>query len=212
VTWALLVMLWARAPRSRLQRRYHQRVHLDDATEMLAGGGFDTGGPAVWADLGCGDGTFTIALARLLAPGSTIYAIDRDADALRKVPAKSAGATIITRVADITAPPAGLGRLDGVLMANSLHFVRDQSACIERWSKAVAPIGSFLIVEYDTNKSSRWVPFPISRLRLPSLFEGVPHSRIRDLGARPSIYHRAPLYAAQILPAIRPRPSTTHVD
>jgi ubiquinone/menaquinone biosynthesis C-methylase UbiE len=32
--------------------------------------------PTHWADLGCGSGTFTLALATLLPPGSTIEAID----------------------------------------------------------------------------------------------------------------------------------------
>ena len=184
-------------------RRYDQRVQLDDATEMLAGGGFDTGAPAVWADLGSGVGTFTVALANLLAPGSTIHAVDRDAAALRQVPATSQGVTIVTRVADMTAAPAGLDRLDGVLMANSLHYVRDQGECIQRWSKRLAPGGCFLIVEYDTDTPNRWVPFPISRTRLPSLFGGDAEARIRDLCRRPSIYQRAPLYAALILPVPR---------
>ncbi|MEO6166645.1 MAG: methyltransferase domain-containing protein, partial [Chitinophagales bacterium] len=38
-----------------------------------------------WADLGCGSGLFTIALANLFVPGSTIYAIDNNAAALQKV-------------------------------------------------------------------------------------------------------------------------------
>ncbi|MBE7179566.1 MAG: class I SAM-dependent methyltransferase, partial [Mucilaginibacter polytrichastri] len=32
--------------------------------------------PQVWADLGCGDGLFSRALAGFLAQGSTIYAVD----------------------------------------------------------------------------------------------------------------------------------------
>src|SRR5207247_6318326 len=35
-----------------------------------------------WADLGAGEGAFTLALADLLPPGSTIHAVDRDAGAL----------------------------------------------------------------------------------------------------------------------------------
>ncbi len=33
--------------------------------------------PARWADLGCGSGLFTLALASLLPAASTVYAIDR---------------------------------------------------------------------------------------------------------------------------------------
>ncbi len=37
-----------------------------------------------WADLGCGSGIFTYALASLLKKGSTIYAIDRDIASFKK--------------------------------------------------------------------------------------------------------------------------------
>ena len=33
--------------------------------------------PTRWADLGCGSGLFTLTLASLLQPGSTVYAVDR---------------------------------------------------------------------------------------------------------------------------------------
>jgi hypothetical protein len=36
---------------------------LPDAIEMLADSGVEALGPTTWADLGCGDGTFTLALA-----------------------------------------------------------------------------------------------------------------------------------------------------
>ena len=37
---------------------------------------------AIWADVGAGDGAFTLALAELLGPGATIHTIDRDGAAL----------------------------------------------------------------------------------------------------------------------------------
>lgn len=40
--------------------------------------------PQIWADLGCGDGTFTHALAHLLPNGSHIYAIDAQAQNFQK--------------------------------------------------------------------------------------------------------------------------------
>jgi len=41
-----------------------------------------------WCDLGCGTGTFTMALAQSLAPGSTIHAVDLDPKALEAIPNK----------------------------------------------------------------------------------------------------------------------------
>lgn len=179
---------------------YDRLVQLRDAAAMLSAASLDRDRPSVWVDLGCGTGTFTVALASLLAPGSTIRAIDRDAAALRQVPAAYRGVTIITDVADITVEATGLHDLDGVLMANSLHYVREQARFVQRWSERLAPRGRFLVVEYDTDAANRWVPFPISRARLPTVFERVGAMSIQDVARRPSTYQRAPLYAVSIRP------------
>lgn len=170
-----------------------------DAIEMLAGGVLNAR-PAVWADLGCGHGTFTLALASLLAPGSTIHAIDRDSGALRQMPAHHRGVAIVTHVADINVVPDELTPLDGVLMANSLHYIRHQAAFIRSWSARLSSSGRFLIIEYDMDTANQWVPFPISRRRLPTVVDGW---QVRDLGRRASIYQRAALYSAVIEPGAR---------
>jgi hypothetical protein len=56
----------------------------------------------------------------------------------------------------------------------------------------------FIVVEYDSNRANPWVPHPINRARLAALFEAAGYSSFRLLGSRPSVYHRAPLYAAMI--------------
>ena len=53
----------------------------DDHVGLLRGGVAGPGG--VWADIGAGEGAFTLALADLLGPGARIVAVDRDAGALR---------------------------------------------------------------------------------------------------------------------------------
>src|SRR6478752_316483 len=86
----------------------------------------DAGHQATWADIGAGEGAFTLALADLLGPGATIVAVDRDAGALRENARRMAerfpATTMITRVADLTGP-LELPVLDGLVAANSLHFV-----------------------------------------------------------------------------------------
>src|SRR5512135_1065669 len=124
--------------------------------------------PGTWADLGAGEGAFTLALADLLGPGSTIHAVDRDAGALRELERRYAAlakrrslAAVRTVVADFTRDLA-LPLLDGVVMANSLHFVREKGAVVTRVRALLRPNGRLLLVEYDTDRGNTWVPFPIS--------------------------------------------------
>ena len=71
-------------------------MRLRDAIDMLADSGVGALGPTMWADLGCGAGTFTLALAELLAPRSTIHAMDRDGSALRRIPPRHKDVGITT--------------------------------------------------------------------------------------------------------------------
>jgi ubiquinone/menaquinone biosynthesis C-methylase UbiE len=109
-----------------------------------------------WADLGAGEGAFTLALADLLGPEGHIVAIDKDERALRAI-----GGRIETRVADFTRP-VDLRELDGVVMANSLHFVRDKQPVLEAVHRMLRPGGRLLIVEYGTDRGNRWVPHPFT--------------------------------------------------
>ena len=171
-------------------------MRLRDAIDMLADSDVDALGPTVWADLGCGNGTFTLALADRLAAGSTIYGMDLDGSTLRRIPSAHQSVQIIKYRGDFTHQPWPFADLDGVLMANSLHYVEHQAAFIRACESQMKPSGHFLIVEYDTNVSSRWVPYPLSQRSLTSLFERAGYSSIRVLRSRPSVYRRAALYAA----------------
>ena len=146
--------------------RYDPAVRLRDAIEMLAESGVATLGPTTWADLGCGTGTFTLALADLLSPGSTIHAMDRDGSVLRRIPPEHEGVRITTHRGDFTSHTWPFANPDGILMANSLHYVDNQTAFIRSCERRMTLPRRFLIVEYDTDESSRWVPHPVSRKKL----------------------------------------------
>lgn len=167
-----------------------------DAIALFDGADLSTPAPSAWADFGCGDGTFTMALASLLAPGSVIHAIDRDASAIARVPAALDAVRIERHVADFTRSWPFSAVLDGILMANSLHYVRDQRAFLRSCLSAMAPAGRFLIVEYDTFSSSPWVPFPVSRAAFADLFSDI--GAVTWLGTRRSTYGRARLYSAVV--------------
>lgn len=120
---------------------------------------------STWADFGSGGGAFTLALADVLAPKAVIYSVDRDGSALnqqrREMHAKFPTRTVTYLQADFT-QKLDLPPLDGVLMANSLHFVRHKEATLELVRGYLKPEGKLLIVEYNTDRGNTWVPYPFS--------------------------------------------------
>lgn len=121
--------------------------------------------PGVWADLGSGGGAFTLALADLLGPGGRIHSIDRDGGALRRqrqaMEARFPAAAVEYRQADFTRP-LELPELDGIVMANSLHFVRRKEPVLAAVRGHLRPGGRLVLVEYDTDSGNPWVPHPLS--------------------------------------------------
>jgi ubiquinone/menaquinone biosynthesis C-methylase UbiE len=123
------------------------------------------GGGTAWADLGSGEGAFTLALADLLGPTGTIVTIDRDRRALevqrRALRERFPDVGVTPIVADF-AMPLDLPPLDGIVMANSLHFQRDRVAALRLVRGYLRPAGRLVLVEYDTDHGNPWVPFPLS--------------------------------------------------
>jgi trans-aconitate methyltransferase len=166
-----------------------------DAVRLLASPELEAPYPQTWADLGCGDGVFTRALASLLAPRSTIHAMDRDAAALRALPAEQHGVLIRPWTGDITEMPWPFGTIDGLLLANVLHYVTEQPAFLRGCREQLTHGGHLIVVEYDTNRANPWVPYPVSRAALSNLCIAAGFARVVALGSRLSIYQRAALYS-----------------
>jgi len=149
-----------------------------------------------WADLGCGSGLFTTALAQLLPSGSTVYGVDTNPTVRRQAPSSDRPASIIPVRADFVKDPLTLPLLDGILMANSLHYVKDKPALIQKLRSYMQEESPFLVVEYDTGQPVPiWVPYPISYHSLTRLFKDY---TTQKLGERPSAYGRANMYAALV--------------
>lgn len=150
-----------------------------------------------WVDLGCGSGLFTYALANLLPAGSTIYAIDQEPVRLT-ARANPTAQEIVPLQLDFIRERLPVAALQGVLMANSLHYVKDKPALLRRLAKQLAPGAQWVIVEYDTDAANTWVPYPVRRNVLQQLLadEGFPD--ISFLGERPSVYRSGSMYAVKV--------------
>jgi SAM-dependent methyltransferase len=159
--------------------------------------GIDSKGGA-WADLGAGDGAFTAALADLLGPGAHIAAVDRDAGALRRareeVGKRFPATALETLVVDFTRP-LELAGLDGILMANSLHFVRNKAPVLEAVRGMLRPGGALVVVEYGADRGNPWVPHPFSYPTWERLAAGAGFERTRRLETIPSRFLNT-LYSA----------------
>jgi len=173
-------------------RPWRLTTELHDVIELLRDAVRD--GTGLWADLGAGTGTFTRALAALLGPGSAIYAVDDDATAVRALRALPPTPTvrIIPVKADFTErlelPATGEGLLDGILLANALHFVENAPGVLGQLAEELRPGGRVVVVEYDRRGASRWVPHPISASRWPELADAAGLTAARITARRPSAY------------------------
>lgn len=178
-------------------------MDLTEMTALIRAGVTEPEGN--WADLGAGTGSFTLALRPLLSPNSTIYAIDRDTRAIDRLKEQIAtiepGATIVPLQADFMVS-LELPQLDGILMANTLHFIRDQTATLTQVVNYLRPGGTLLVVEYDQRAPIRWVPSPLPFARFGPLAVDVGLVTPTLLGTRRSPSTGMVMYAAS---ARRPR-------
>lgn len=138
-----------------------------------------------WCDLGSGRGTFTRALAQLLAPGSTVYAVDFNASALEGIPDRHKEVEIRKMIGDIESSTLRLPAVNGVLMANTLHFIREQQSLLKR---LLTVTDRFIIVEYERSKPNRWGPYPVGFERLRQLLSEVGVERVEKVATRPSLF------------------------
>ncbi|HYC52187.1 MAG TPA: class I SAM-dependent methyltransferase [Gemmatimonadaceae bacterium] len=153
------------------------------------------GQDGVWADLGAGGGLFTRALVHLLSSESRVIAVDSDPAAVAALERLAATSPTLTALqADLTDFTAEVP-LDGILLANSLHFVEHAGAVLARLVTQLRPGGRVVLVEYDRRSASRWVPYPVAIGDLPALATAAGLSKFTVVESRPSNYEGI-IYAA----------------
>jgi ubiquinone/menaquinone biosynthesis C-methylase UbiE len=171
-----------------------EQVKADEAVEFIRPAVDSVGG--VWADLGAGRGTFTRALATILGDTGKILAVDRDPDALdalaRLARRLRPAGRISVAAGDLSNPnqiPALTQlRLDGLLLANTLHYFDDAARILAGLTKYAKPAGRIVIVEYERTTPNRWVPHPLPISRLRSVADAAGLTAPRILTRRPSAF------------------------
>ena len=167
-----------------------------DHVNLLRGGITATGG--LWADLGSGSGAFTLALAEIVGAQAEIYSVDKDKGALqeqaRAFKTRFPQAHIHYQQADFTTR-LPLPLLDGIVMANSLHFHKQKDAILKLVHGYLKLSGLLLLVEYNVDQGNTWVPYPLTYDSWEALAKKNGFAKTQFVAARPSRFLRE-IYSA----------------
>jgi ubiquinone/menaquinone biosynthesis C-methylase UbiE len=147
-----------------------------------------------WADLGAGSGAFTFALRELIDASAEIYAVDKDRASLRQLEkeyqTRFGDADHLHTIVGDFSRPLDLLPLDGILMANSLHFFKDKIKVLDHIKALLKPNGILIVVEYNVDSGNPWVPHPFSFDSFRSLARQAGFSEPRLLATHPSRFLR----------------------
>lgn len=134
-------------------------MELSTAVSLL--GNISSDKSQQWADIGAGTGTFTVSLQSMLAPGSTVWAVDKNPHMLWNLPTHR---EVTIRVEEGNFEQAmALPVFDGIVMAMALHYALEPIPVLNNVLQHLKPGGTFILIEYDTAQPNPpWVPYPIS--------------------------------------------------
>jgi predicted methyltransferase len=105
---------------------------------------------AVVADVGAGDGFFTVRLARAVGSNGRVYAVDVSASALEKLRARVADerlTNVVVTEGSAWDPRLATATLDAALIVNSYHEMTEYRAMLTNLRQALKPDGRLVIIE-----------------------------------------------------------------
>jgi ubiquinone/menaquinone biosynthesis C-methylase UbiE len=107
------------------------------------------------ADLGAGSGYFTLRLARAVAPGGRVYAVDVDEamnEYLRERLAQEQLSNVDVILGRFEDPLLPDGGVDLVLVVDTYHHIEDRVAYFRNLRRDLAPGGRVAVIDFDGRK------------------------------------------------------------
>lgn len=174
---------------------YLYRMTLRDAIDLIRPGVFPLSG--TWADIGAGTGMFTMALMEILVQGK-ILAVDKNPHALYKsdLPKQKSKVPVEIIEADFN-KSLSLPLLDGLIMANALHYALDHLLALQNVLSSLKVGGTILLIEYETHiPRAPWVPNPVPFQHFAQMCTVVGLNPPKCIGKHNSIYGHEHMYVA----------------
>ena len=163
-----------------------------DHVNLLRPANLSQGG--TWADFGAGSGAFTLALSELVGLKAEVYALDKDRSGFGKLEQShrelfGTSQNIHPVRADFSGA-LSLPPLDGIVMANSLHYFKEKEKVLRHVRSFLKMNGALLLVEYNVDSGNMWVPHPLTFDTFRSLARRAGFTEPRLLGKAPSRFLR----------------------
>ena len=102
----------------------------------------------------------------MTGPTANIHAVDKDSASLNELEqayrARFGDSQNLHLIVGDFSRTLDIPALDGIVMANSLHFFKDKEKVLRHVSSYLKPNGILLIVEYNVDSGNPWVPYPFS--------------------------------------------------
>ncbi len=183
---------------------HQDHVHLLRRAVTMPGG--------CWADFGSGDGAFTLALRALVGPDGELFSIEQDQGRLAQQRQNFAHRFPESKIhylhADFT-QPLDLPSLDGLVIANALHYFRDKEKLLRQLRVYLKSDGRLVLVEYNVDSGNPWVPYPLSFETFSKLAVRAGFSQPQRLATVPSRFLREIYSASALKEPINPPAAAT---
>jgi cyclopropane fatty-acyl-phospholipid synthase-like methyltransferase len=113
------------------------------------------------ADIGAGPGVLSIPLAKAVAPGGKVYAVEIDKDFFPHIKQKAAAenvTNVVTVLGAFTDPKLPARDVDVALFHDVLHHIEDRAGYLKATAQYVKPNGRVAIVELPPSGSHKDEP------------------------------------------------------